>query len=79
MGLVTVRGSGNSSRVALWEVHADHPKGEIFLAEDSGPMQVGETTAVLTAIRDGRLVRVEEGPEAAPEAAPEAGADKGKK
>lgn len=54
--LIDVTGAGARNRVALWERHAQHPNGEIFLVGGQRA-RVYPTRAVLDAIRDGRLER----------------------
>jgi hypothetical protein len=61
----------DTSKVALWERHPAHPKsdqfpggGEIFIADDQ-EHQVAETPAVLLAIKDDKLVRIEGGSQVA--------------
>lgn len=46
-------------RVALWERNPAHPTGEVFIHRGS-PVEVAETAAVLAAVKDGRLVVVED-------------------
>lgn len=56
--LITVKSAlKDTSRVALWERHADHPGGEIFVADDK-EHQVAETPAVVLAIKEDKLVKV---------------------
>ena len=47
----------DKARVALWEVHPDHPDGEVFIA-DRESHQVAETRRVREALRAGRLAQV---------------------
>jgi hypothetical protein len=44
-------------RVLLWERHEDHPGGEIFITQDSEPMEVALTPKVELCLSDGRLVQ----------------------
>ena len=48
-------------KVALWERHPSHPGGEVFVVGDR-VVEVALTTGVQTALRDGRIVEVEEAP-----------------
>lgn len=57
----------NKSQVACWDRHEAHPKsdrfpdgGEIFIADDK-EHQVAETPAVVLAIKDDKLVKVDGG------------------
>lgn len=54
--MITVQANAGD-RVALWERHPDHPKGEIFLAGDT-VATVAETPAVRNAIGAGRLLLI---------------------
>ena len=50
-------------QVALWERHADHPDGEVYVAapsggEDAQGVRVARTAEVLTRLGDGRLAEV---------------------
>jgi len=61
----------DKNQVALWERDERHPKsdrfpdgGEIFIADDK-EHQVAETPAVVLAIKDDKLVRVEGGAQVA--------------
>lgn len=45
--------------VAIWERHADHPDGEIFLAEGNEPIQAARTPLVSERMSKGRLTEVE--------------------
>jgi hypothetical protein len=56
--LITVKSNlADKTRVALWEVHPDHPDGEVFIADDK-EHKVAETTRVTAALRGGQLVEV---------------------
>jgi hypothetical protein len=53
----------DKARVALWEVHPDHPKstqypagGEIFVTGE-GEHKVAETPGVLRALREEKIVK----------------------
>ena len=54
-------------RTGIWERHPDHPKlnegdefGEIFVAgQDSEPVKAAETPAVLDALKEDRVIRLE--------------------
>jgi len=54
--LITVSAARQDGRVALWERHPDHPGGEVFVAADSGRVQVARTPAVQAALTGGRLL-----------------------
>lgn len=48
--------------IALWEVHGDHPDGEVLIArphpgEEDKTYRVARTLAVQTRLSDGRLVQ----------------------
>lgn len=65
--IIKVKSGLTAGKVALWERHPAHPKskqypegGEIFVADDQ-VHEVAETPAVLLAIKDDKLVRVEGG------------------
>jgi hypothetical protein len=45
-------------RVALWDVSAAHPDGEVFISTNGKEHKVAPTAAVYGAIRDGRLREV---------------------
>lgn len=55
--MITVKSALSGNRVALWQVHPDHPGGEVFVVGDKG-VKVAETDAVKEAIKDGKLVQV---------------------
>ena len=59
------------NRVALWEVHDDHPGGEVFVAGPE-PVEVAQTSLVNEKLSRGILARASEAPrQAQPAAAPE--------
>ena len=49
-------------RVALWEVHPDHPGGEVYIADDQAH-EVALTRRVQAALGRGWLVEASETPE----------------
>lgn len=55
--LITVTSARDDNKVVLWEVHSDHPEGEVFVA---GAMekQVAETPLVLRRLSENQLVKV---------------------
>ena len=52
----------DKTRVALWEVHADHPNGEVYIADDQAH-EVAVTRRVQAALGRGWLVEASETPE----------------
>lgn len=48
-------------KVKLWEVHPDHPNGEIFISGDGTSVEVAETAEVKQRLKDGTLVKVTRG------------------
>ncbi len=76
MPMIHVRVSRADDRVALWEKHPKHPGGEVFLAGSGTEAEVWETPAVMDAIRQGSLERLDaaRGRKAADEDAGEGGA-----
>jgi hypothetical protein len=68
--------------VALWEQHPDHPKGEVWIADDK-THEVALTSEVAKRLRDGRLVQVgapaEPAAESEGEAPTEPASSKGRK
>ena len=56
--IITVKSAlEDTTRVALWEVHPDHPGGEVFIAGEESH-HVAETRRVREALRAGRLAQV---------------------
>lgn len=55
---ITVKSTGNDSRVILWEQDAAHPQGEVFIVADGRPVEVAPTAAIMQRIRGGVLVEV---------------------
>lgn len=51
-------GEDGSTPVALWEKNPAHPDGEVFITGDK-TFEVAETSEVMGALRDERLVKVE--------------------
>lgn len=54
---VTVKSGRRDNTVALWEVHPEHPDGEIFIAGDA-EVQSARTRRVDAALKAGILVEV---------------------
>lgn len=54
-----VRSNLEPNRVAFWERHPAHIGGEVFIADDQ-VHEVGETAAVRAAVREGRLMEVQD-------------------
>ena len=52
----------DKTRVALWEVHPDHPGGEVYIADDQA-YEVAVTRRVQAALGRGWLVEASETPE----------------
>jgi hypothetical protein len=46
-------------RTVIWEVHPDHPTGEIFVSGDGVSVEVAPTVEVAKRIKDGLLVQVQ--------------------
>ena len=58
-------------KVALWDVDAAHPGGELYLAGNPDVThEVADTAGVRAAIRQGKLIEVE-APEVAPDSVPD--------
>lgn len=55
--LLTVKSGLDDERVALWEVHPDHPEGEVYIAGEL-VVQVARTAEVERHLRSGDLVEV---------------------
>lgn len=57
-----MRDKDGNLRIGLWEVHADHPGGEVWVAPDregnAVPVEVAETPRVLEALRNESIVKV---------------------
>lgn len=60
--LITVMGAKVDDRVVLWEVHPDHPTGEIFIAGNGTAVQVALTAQVQQRLNDRTLVQVQVAP-----------------
>lgn len=57
--LINVMAGKVDDRVVLWEVHPDHPDGEIWLVADGQAYTVAHTQQVETRLKSGALIRVE--------------------
>jgi hypothetical protein len=55
---ITVTSGLGNNDVALWEKHPKHPDDEIYVAGDA-EVEAAETSRVMQAIAEGRLVKVE--------------------
>lgn len=53
--MITVYGTSNNNRVALWDRDDEHPDGEVMVVNDGKAYEVAETAAVKRAISEGRL------------------------
>lgn len=56
---ITVMAAQVNGKVVLWEVHPEHPNGEIFISGDGQSVEVALTPAIQQRLNDRRLVRVE--------------------
>lgn len=56
--LLTVQAARTDGRVVLWERHAEHPGGEVFIAGNGAAVPVARTAAVLGKLRAGELIEV---------------------
>lgn len=59
--LITITGVGDDNKVALYEIDARHPDGEIFVANDGIEHEAAETQGVLQGIAKGTLLKVSGG------------------
>lgn len=57
--LIKVMPAKQDDRVALWEVHPDHPGGEIFIKGDGRSYRVALTPMVQSRLNDGKLIRMQ--------------------
>lgn len=60
--IITVMAAKVDDRVVLWEVHPDHPTGEIFIAGNGTAVQVALTPQVQRHLNDRALVQVQTAP-----------------
>jgi len=56
--IITVMAASVNGKVALWDVHPDHPGGEIFVSGDGRSVQVALTPAVQGKLNTGDLIKV---------------------
>lgn len=56
--LITVMAAKTNDRVVIWEVHPDHPNGEVFVAGDGRAIQVAVTPAIQRKLDAGELIKV---------------------
>ena len=56
---IAVMGAKVDDRVVIWEVHPDHPDGEIFVAGNGRAVQVALTSQVQSRLNDRTLVQVQ--------------------
>lgn len=57
--LIKVMSAKQDDRVALWEVHPDHPDGEIFVTGNGESYKVALTPMVKSRLNDGKLIRMQ--------------------
>jgi hypothetical protein len=57
--MVTVRGAGDDHKTALWEVHPDHPNGEVMIINEDAGVEAAETAAVKQGLANGTLLKYE--------------------
>lgn len=57
--LIKVMPAKQDDRVALWEVHPDHPDGEIFITGNGKSYKVALTPMVKSRLNDGKLIRMQ--------------------
>ena len=57
--LVKVMPARNDDQVVLWEVHPDHPDGEIWIVGDGTSYLVALTHRVRQRINEGQLIRLQ--------------------
>lgn len=55
---IRVMAAKQDDRVVLWEVHPDHPNGEVFIAGNGRATEVALTGAVERRLKTGELVQV---------------------
>ena len=58
MALIKVK-AAKPGEVALWELHKDHPGGEVYVASDT-PVEVAETPEVMRRLGAGILIKLED-------------------
>lgn len=56
--LITVMAASINGKVVLWEVHPEHPHGEVYISGDGRSVQVAQTPAVQAHLTRGDLVQV---------------------
>ena len=69
--IIKVKSARKDGKVALWEVHPDHPGGEVFVVTSAPTadvpepkekvVEVAETPKVLNALKEGQIVKVGNG------------------
>lgn len=57
--LIKVMAAKVDDRVALWEVHPDHPTGEVWIVGDGTQHEVALTPRVVSLLKSGVLIRVQ--------------------
>lgn len=72
---ITVTSGLDNNKVALWEQHPDHPHGEIYVVGDA-EVEVAETPRVFEALRDNRLIKVEDKKSSSPSSSSKSGSSK---
>lgn len=73
--LITVMAASVNGRVALWDVHPDHPNGEVFISGDGRSVEVALTNAVQSKLNTGELIKVVTAEESKPDPEPIEGYD----
>ncbi len=68
--LITVMAASVTGRVVLWDVHPDHPNGEVFISGDGRSVKVALTNAVQSKLNTGELVKVVTTEESKPDLEP---------
>ena len=57
--LIKVMAAKVDDRVAMWEVHPDHPTGEVWIVGDGQAHEVAATPRVQTLLNAGTLIRLQ--------------------
>jgi len=57
--LIKVMAAKVDDRVTLWEVHPDHPTGEVWIVGDGTSHEVASTPRVLALLTAGALIRLQ--------------------
>jgi hypothetical protein len=67
--LIKVMATKVDDRVTLWEVHPDHPTGEVWIVGDGKAHEVAVTPRVQTLLNTGALIRLQAHVESEPQPA----------